>query len=306
MNLIFILTLLSASGLQDKSTANKAADPALSVKIESLFRTVLTADDETKETRAVSQAKEIYTGHGLPKISEVGDLPAYEFVVLLANAKQPMEFRAQVVSRVKEAASRGDIPSDAATFYEARLRLDKTMEVAKTHPPTNPGLRDEIERMYKIDQAARQQKGFDPQEMSKTDRKNAVPLQAILDKYGVPTFLMVGPQAAGQFVDMIQHQPPSFRREVLPRLEANVDAGQADPQSYALVYDRSQSDLGKKQLYGENFECKAGEKLHETPIEDEPHVNQRRAQLGLIRLELYARIIEETMPQFCPPAETKK
>ena len=58
--------------------------------------------------------------------------------------------------------------------------------------------------------------------------------------------------------------------------------------------------------YGENLVCNAGEKLHEAPIEDEPHVNQRRAELGLIRMELYARLVEETMPQICKPIEPKK
>jgi hypothetical protein len=68
---------------------------------------------------------------------------------------------------------------------------------------------------------------------------------------------------------LIQHQPANFRQQVLPKLKANVAAGQADPESYALVYDRSQSEQGKKQLYGQNLMCKAGEKLHEAPMEDE-------------------------------------
>ncbi len=304
--MLFILILLFGTSLPPQGEANRPVDPVLSAKIESLFQTVLTTDDDSKEALAVSQAKDIYTERGLASISEVGDLPAYEFVVLLASQKQPMEFRAQVLSKMRDAAVRGEIPSDAATFYEARLRLDKIMEETKTHPPRNPALRDEIERMYMVDQAVRQQKGFDPQKMAETDRQNSAPLQAILNKYGVPTFSMVGPQAAGEFITMMQHQSAGFRQQVLPKLKGNVAAGQADPQSYALVYDRSQSDLGKKQLYGENLVCKAGERLHEAPIEDESHVNERRAELGLIRMELYARLVEENMPQFCPPAEPRK
>jgi hypothetical protein len=106
---------------------------------------------------------------------------------------------------------------------------------------------------------------------------------------------MVGPEAAGEFVTMIQHQPARFREEVLPTLKAEVDIDEADPESYALVYDRSQRDLGKKQLYGEQLECKVGERMHEAPIEGEFHVDQRRAELGLIRVELYARMLAEEM-----------
>jgi len=304
VNLLFILLFLFS--LQPQSSANGVEDPALSAKIEGLFQTVLTTDDEAKEALAVSQAKNIYTEHGLSSVSEVGDLPEYEFVVLLASEKLPLEFRTQVLTKVKEAAARRDIPSDSATFYEARLRLDKVKEEAKTHPPTNPALRDQIEGMFKVDQVVRQQQGFDPQKMAETDRQNAAPLQAILDKYGVPTFSMVGPEAAGEFVTMIQHQPGEFRRQVLPQLKAYVTAGEANPESYALVYDRSQRDVGKKQLYGQHLECKAGEKLHEAPIEDEAHVNQRRAELGLIRMELYARLVQETMPQLCPLTQPNK
>jgi len=304
VNLLFILLFLFS--LQPQSSANGVEDPALSAKIEGLFQTVLTTDDESEEALAIAQAKSIYTEQGLSTVSEIGDLPAYEFVVLLASEKLSLEFRTQVLAKVKGAAARRDIPSDAATFYETRLRLDKVKEEAKTHPPTKPDLRDELDRMFKSDQAVRQQEGFDPDKMAEIDHQNSAPLQAILDKFGVPTFLMVGSQAAGEFVTMIQHQPAQFRQQVLPQLKASVAAGQADPQSYALVYDRSQRDVGKNQLYGENLECKAGEKLHEAPIEDESHVNQRRAELGLIRMELYVRLVQKTMPQLCTPTEMKK
>ena len=121
---------------------------------------------------------------------------------------------------------------------------------------------------------------------------------------------MVGPQAASDFVTMIQHQSPEFRRKVLPKLKANVDAGQADPGSYAMVLDRSQTDAGKKQMYGENLTCdNEHPELHIGPIEDEDHVNQRRAAIGLIRLELYAQLVVAMSPNICPAApegEVKK
>lgn len=159
--------------------------------------------------------------------------------------------------------------------------------------------------MYKTDQAVRRKNGFDNQKMVEVDQGHAAPLQAIFHKYGLPTYSLVGPQAADEFLIMIQHQPAHFRAQVLPGLKAAVDAGQADPETYALVYDRAQRDMGKKQLYGTQFECKQGEKLHPAPTEDEAHVNERRAQMGHMRVELYARLLAETTPQFCSPASTK-
>ena len=135
--------------------------------------------------------------------------------------------------------------------------------------------------------------------MVEADRDLEAPLAAILDRHGVPTYAMVGADAASQFVTMIQHQPPAFRQKALPKLKANVDAGQADAGSYAMVYDRSQRDEGRNQLYGSNLECRDAEELHESPLDDEAHVNERRARMGLMRMELYARLVVEISPRMC-------
>lgn len=286
--------------------ATRVTDRPLQERIERLFHTVFFADDESKEALARSEVEQIYANQGLPRVGEVGDEAAYEFVVLLLSEKFPLAFRTEVLAKVNEAVARNEIPRDAATFYAAKLRIEKAKADAEAHPPSNPPLRDEIHRMYRVDQAVRQQHGFDPKKLEQTDHEHSAPLQAILNKYGVPTYAMVGPEAAGEFVIMIQHQPAGFRQQVLPKLKANVDAGQADPESYALVYDRSMRDAGRKQFYGEQFVCNAGEKLHAAPIEDEPHLNERRAELGLIRIEFYERMLAETMPQFCPPSTATK
>jgi hypothetical protein len=109
-----------------------------------------------------------------------------------------------------------------------------------------------------------------------------------------------GPQAALDFFALIQHQSPDFRRKVLPKLKKNVDAGQADPRSHATMLDRTKTDAGEKQLYGENLVCSVDNpKLHLAPIEDERHVNERRATIGLLRLELCVQLVVARMPDFC-------
>ena len=295
--LIAFASLLFIPSLQPVCAAGQQAGaPTLGAKIRLLLHEALRADDDTKE---VAEAERIYKQQGLPTIREVGDEPAYDFVVLLSSMKVPSELRSQIELKLKEAAARSEIPSDAVIFYTARLRVDEAKQRAETHSPSNPALRDVIDRMFKRDQAVRQQKGFDLAKMEAMDRQHAASLQGILDKYGVPTYSMVGPQAAGEFVTMIEHQPPKFREEVLPKLKTEVDIGEADPQSYALVYDRSQRDLGKNQLYGEDLECRNGE-MHEAPIEDEFNVDQRRAKLGLFRIDLYSQFVVEENPQLCP------
>ena len=297
--LLTILALVFPS--ENRLNARPPTDPALAADIKQLTHKVLTADED--DAADAAKVKAILAQHGLPTIREVGDEAAYDFILLLTSDGVLQELQAEALPKIKAAVAQHELPPDAGVFYEARVRSEKAKAAALKRAPENPALRDQIERLVKVDQEVRQQKGFDVAKMNATDAGNATPLQDILNKYGVPSYAMVGPQATGDFVLMIQHQPPQFREQVLPKLKALVSAGQADPGSYALVYDLSQRDAGKKQLYGERLECKAGETMHEAPIEDEPHVNQRRAELGLMRIELYASLVAEMMPQFCPPAK---
>jgi hypothetical protein len=117
---------------------------------------------------------------------------------------------------------------------------------------------------------------------------------------------MVGSDGVTAFVTMVQHQPPAIRRKVLPMLKAAVDAGQADPGDYTKVFDRTARDEGRAQQYGENLECGPGETaLHRAPIYDEAHVNARRAAMGLIRLEIYERIVIAAFPSMCGPSAAR-
>src|SRR6185295_149401 len=155
------------------------------------------------------------------------------------------------------ALARRAVPPDAVLYCEARVRQEKVKARVKQHPPTHPALRDEIQRLYATDQAVRQTKDFDLAKMAQEDRAHEGPVRAIFEKHGVPTYEMVGVEAASMFVVMVQHQSPDLRRQVLPKLKANVDAGQADAGDYAMVYDRSSREAGRKQLYGQNLECDA-------------------------------------------------
>jgi hypothetical protein len=228
----------------------------------------------------------------------VGDAAAYGFV-LLNMLGQPPEFRRQFFTRMQEAATPGGLPQDALAFAEARRRQTEIEERYSAHSPSHPELRDQISRLLKDDQAVRQKEGFDLEKMAQADRRTARPLKAIFDRYGVPTYDMVGVQAAKDFVVMVQHQPPAFRGAVLPKLKVNVDAGQAEPGSYATVYDRTQRDQGENQLYGQQLECATGKSLEVAPMDDATKVNARRAEFGLMRLELYARIVRLNSPDVC-------
>ena len=219
----------------------------------------------------------------------------------------PEETQAKVLAAARRALKRQAVPPDAVLYCEARARQERVKDRVRLHPPANPELRDEIRRLYAPDQAVREAKGFDIEKMTETDHENAGPLEAMFESHGVPTYDMVGTEAASMFVVMVQHQSPEFRRRVLPKLEANVAAGQADAADYAMVYDRASREAGREQRYGQNLECDAQDPLlHEGPIEDEAHVDTRRARIGLLRLALYVRMVREISPDMCPGAPKAK
>jgi hypothetical protein len=173
--------------------------------------------------------------------------------------------------------------------------------------PSHPKLRDQIQRLVRADQAVRRRADFDPAKTQQVDHKHEAVVSNIFERYGMPTYAMVGPEAASNFVTLVQHQPPELRRRVLPRLKTAVDAGQADPTDYANLYDRTERDVGRAQLYGQNLECsREHPSFHRAPIEHEAEVNVRRASIGLLRLEMYERLVIETSPAICGSAAPRK
>jgi len=273
------------------------ADPVLAAHVVSLTRAIFDADDQKQEDAISAEIRKIYRDRGILTVATAGDEAAYDFVFLICS-DDPLESRAAILSKVRAMKSR--LPADAVAYCEARFRLDRIKARFGTSPPTHPAVRDEIDRMFVSDQAVRQQTDFDPRKMEQVDGEHEPVLRNILAKYGVPTYRMVGPEAAGEFVTMMQHQSPAFRRPALPKLKANVDAGQADPAQYAGMADRLRTDAGQKQIYGQNLVCSPDKPvLHETAIEDEAHVNMRRAQIGLFRLDLYVRFVIEHSPDVC-------
>jgi hypothetical protein len=287
---------------QETAAADK--DPALAARIEQLVETFLTSDDNASKASVLSEARVIFERDGIPSQTKVGDAAAYGFV-LINMLGQPPDLRRQFFAKLQEEASRQALPHDALVFAEARHRQTEREDRYRAHAPSHPDLRDQISRLLEDDQAVRESREFDLEKMEAADRRTAGPLKAILDRYGVPTYDMVGVQAAKDFVVMVQHQPPEFRLAVLPKLKANVDAGQADPAMFAMVYDRSQRDQGKNQMYGQQLECATGKGIEVAPIDDAENVNLRRAELGLMRLDLYAALVRRNMPDLCASASRK-
>jgi uncharacterized protein DUF6624 len=267
------------------------ADATLAARVSQLFQDFALSDDTPAHKAVTDKVQELIAERGLLTVAEVGNEASYT-LAMLACETSSLGDRDRLLAKLRTAAAKHEIPADAVTYCEVHTKQDRVKAAAARRPPVNPTLRDEIQRLYARDQAVRLGKDLDPQSLEKTDRELNDPLEQIFANYGVPTYAAVGSEAASQFAVMIQHQPPDFRRKVLPKLKANVDAGQGDGTVYAMMYDRASTDEGRPQRFGENFVCDDQHPdLHPAPIEDEANVNERRAAVGRVRLELQARII---------------
>src|SRR5258708_33290632 len=165
----------------------QGGDTALAARIQRLLQVVLTTGDEKQEAAAEAEAKKIFRERGLPRVADVGDEAAYEFV-LLTCSPGPAEFRKQVLRKALDRAKRHEVPADAASYCAAHVRQEKLKASAKKHAPSNPELREQIEQFFEADQAVREKNGFDIEKMSQTDCELRAPLEAIFVKYGVPTY----------------------------------------------------------------------------------------------------------------------
>lgn len=169
----------------------------------------------------------------------------------------------------------------------------------------NKELAGQLENIYTQDQQYRQKLGdiearfgMESKEMKdlwrkieSTDSVNLIQVTAILDKFGWLGPDVVGPQGNETLFLVIQHSDQTTQEKYLPMMRAAVKRGDAQGSRLALLEDRLALRQGRKQIYGSQIhrDMKTG-KYFVAPIEDEPHVNERRAAVGLEPLEVYVKM----------------
>jgi hypothetical protein len=79
-------------------------------------------------------------------------------------------------------------------------------------------------------------------------------------------------------------------------LEAAVDQGEAAKLNWAYLLDRVLTLKGEPQIFGTQFMYRDGELAPQT-IKDPDTVDERRAELGMMPLAEYAKILEADNPK---------
>lgn len=142
--------------------------------------------------------------------------------------------------------------------------------------------RDQIARS----EAARRATGDDLWALVReVDLDNTAWLSQIIDWQGWPRRSDVGEDAATAAWLLAQHadHDPDFQRRCLRLLARAVDGGEAEPPHLAYLTDRVWRAEGRPQRYGTQFWYgpDGNGPLQPQPIEDLPHLDERRRSVGL-------------------------
>ncbi|HYJ44973.1 MAG TPA: VWA domain-containing protein, partial [Pyrinomonadaceae bacterium] len=123
---------------------------------------------------------------------------------------------------------------------------------------------------------------------------NTARLCQLLKASGWPTVSLVGQEGvAAAFFLLKGSESFELQRELFPVVVAAVKKGEIEKADFAGLVDRLRLRTGLRQLFGTQVSIVKGF-LVLYPIEDEAHVDARRAQYGLIPLTRYLRAMERS------------
>ncbi|MEO7695835.1 MAG: DUF6624 domain-containing protein [Chryseolinea sp.] len=125
------------------------------------------------------------------------------------------------------------------------------------------------------------------------DSINYLIVSEILDRYGWLGPAETSNDANGALFYVIQHATLEKQLKYLPMMEAAVARKKARPADLALLIDRTNMYQGKFQIYGSQMNMDAGGNVHIYPIANEPAVEYRRKQMGLMPMQEYLKHIKD-------------
>ncbi len=121
---------------------------------------------------------------------------------------------------------------------------------------------------------------------------NSTRLCQVLKESGWPTVNLVGQEGVAAAFFLLKNSDSfELQRELFPVIIEAVKRGEIEKANFAGLVDRLRLRAGLKQLFGTQAAIEKG-LLVLYPIEDEAHVDARRAQYNLQPLDTYLRALE--------------
>ena len=131
--------------------------------------------------------------------------------------------------------------------------------------------------------------------MLEADAQNTMWLDEVIKQQGWPTKSLVGEDGAQAVFLIVQHSPaPQFQKKCLELLKLAVSQNEADIINLAYLTDRIYTFEGKPQVYGTQGQTDSDGLIIPFPIEDEEHVDERRASIGLEPIAEYFKSMNES------------
>lgn len=124
------------------------------------------------------------------------------------------------------------------------------------------------------------------------DQQTSAVAKGILDRFGLPTKSMVGAAGASAFFLVVQHSA-SLQERVLD-LAKRAPPGEVPPSSLAMLEDRVLTHSGKPQVHGTQFTMGPDGRWRFAPVTDPAGLAARRERAGLMPLDLYVCLFEES------------
>ena len=116
-------------------------------------------------------------------------------------------------------------------------------------------------------------------------------LEAILDRFGLPTRSMVGATGSDAAMLIVQHSA-SLQERVLALGKA-LPAGEISPEKLAMLEDRVLVHQGKPQRFGTQFNLGSDGVFRFAPVADAPGLEARRSAAGMMPMSQYVCMFEE-------------
>lgn len=174
-----------------------------------------------------------------------------------------------------------------------------SIKVNQSNVEYNQELEDELRKIAEIDQIVAYIPQGEYQKLTQEEwnsfkdsvfTTNQKRIKEIFDQHGFVGFDLVGEKGSQDFWLVVQHSDhnPKFQKDVLEKMKIELDEGNADPGSYALLVDRVKLNTGQKQIYGTqvDYNFKIAQ-AYPKNLADSANVNERRRSVGLGSIEIY-------------------
>jgi len=190
---------------------------------------------------------------------------------------------------IKPSPASGDSQATPMAFAEAQKVDAELLTIVKA----------ELAKRLVEDQAVRSD-NKKAMQMKEVDKQNTAYIKDLVGKLGWIDAGRFGAEASHAAFLIVQHSGDlPLMLAALPKIERDVKAKKLDADAFALLYDRTQLMLGKKQRYGSQIEGKSAtpNKMPDTlvvsPLENRGKVDEYRAEIGLPPLVNYLDVIKK-------------